>query len=431
VLALSSCDAPNESKNGQLEIVSWWTAPGEVDALEAVVGVFQRQYPNQTVNNSLALGSTDARESLRTRILDGTPPDTFQANGGWDLMTWVRYNPLDDSENKMEAIETLADTQGWRSVIPEPVLETVSYNGSIYAVPLNVHRVNVLFFNKKLFDQNGIAVPTTLDELFAVAARFKELGITPIALGSKGAWTLSLLLFENLINARNSGEVYRAFLTDRKDPFSIEMRTALADLWKLLSFTNSDAPRLSWSDAVDMVLRDEAAMTIMGDWAKGYFLAHDKMPDVDFGQVAMPGTNDRFVFTTYTFGIPKGALNRAAAGDLIGVLGSKVGQEVFSPIKGSIPARGDIDPADATYDAMAKETIRAFRAALPDPNVLVPATAILAHPQYITAVQEALAKFAFDGNPSPVMHTMRNWTDVLCKYPRTPGCGSTVQFVAP
>ena len=46
---------------------------------------------------------------------------------------------------------------------PQQLLDMVSYNGEIYSVPSNVHRGNVLFYNKKVFTDNGLTAPTTWD----------------------------------------------------------------------------------------------------------------------------------------------------------------------------------------------------------------------------------------------------------------------------
>jgi glucose/mannose transport system substrate-binding protein len=413
-LALAGCDAPSESTIGNIDLVSWWQAPGEVQALEAVVGLFERRYPNQDISIADEItNSADARDELRSRILDGQPPDAFQANGGWDLLAWVRYDPNDEKENKMEAIEDLGIEGGW-DVIPAPVLETVTDNGHIYAVPLNVHRTNVLFYSKKLFAEANLPVPTTLDELFDVAKKFQDRGVTPIGLGAEAAWTLQLLLFENLLVARNGGRYYVEFFRDPKDPFSFEMRRAVEDLRRLLTFTNQDFPGQPWTRGIDLVLQDQAAMTIMGDWAKGYFMAKGRRPDMDFGMVPMPGTEGTFVFTTDTFAIPKGALNPGGAKDFLRLLASKDGQEVFNPIKGSIPARSDINRENPIYDGMAKMTIDHFQDALPDPHRLVPAMAILAPPNYIAAIDKALATFSFRlDNPGVILHAMKNWIDVL------------------
>jgi glucose/mannose transport system substrate-binding protein len=277
--------------------------------------------------------------------------------------------------------------------------------------------MNTLFFNQQLFADNAIAAPTNLDELFSVAATLRARGITPIALGAIEPWTLALLLFENLLVARGGGAYYHDFLVGRGDAFAPQMIAALEDLRTLLSYTNPNATQLTWSGAVELVRTGGAAMTIMGDWAKGYFLANQGTPDASFGEIPTPGTAGTFVFTTDTFGLPRGVRNRQGALDLLTVFGSREGQDTFNPIKGSIPARRDAN-TDA-YDVMAQRTIDDFRTAAANPGgtTLVPATAILAPPEFMDATEKALAQFASDGNASAVLHTMDNWYDLLRPSP--------------
>ena len=98
----------------------------------------------------------------------------------------------------------------------------------------------------------------------------------------------------------------------------------------------------------------------------------------------MPGTAGTFVFTTDTFGLPRGVRNRAGALELLGMFGSLAGQDTFNPLKGSIPARKDAR-VDA-YDIMAQRNIMDFRQVAADPTMLVPATAMLAPPEFIDAL---------------------------------------------
>ena len=59
-----------------------------------------------------------------------------------------------------------------------------------------------------------------------------------------------------------------------------------------------------------MVLNGDAAMTIMGDWGKGY--ANSKGAGAESSAPAHAGTAEKFVFTTDTFGLTKGAKTPAA-----------------------------------------------------------------------------------------------------------------------
>ncbi len=424
----AACSAPSAAPN-TIEIINWWRKGGEAPALRASIDLFHRKHPSQHVSNFSLDSSTDARGRISEQMIGGEPPDSFQANGGWDLLAWVLYNDLDDSESKMERLDGDA---GWRSAIPTPVLDTVSVQEHIYAVPLNIHRVNTLFFNKMVFAQAGFAEPSndnlkTLDDLFALSDRLRQQGVaTPIAMGTKDSWTLALLFFENLLVARTNGSYYRNFFFGTDDVLtSIEIQTAIADLWKLLSY-DSNAGTRTWDTALDLVRSGGAAMTIMGDWAKGYFLdrAKEDQVEVPFGTIATPGTEGTFVFTTDTFGLPKGARNPDGARQLLQLFASREGQDTFNPIKGSIPARKD--GGMGPYDEMARATLDVFRQVSEDRTKLVPATAILARPEYMNAVFDMLAYFAgneprpglppmpeLKGNASVVLHGLQNWSDVL------------------
>ena len=96
---------------------------------------------------------------------------------------------------------------------------------------------------------------------------------------------------------------------------------------------------LTWNQALDMVLNGEAAMTIMGDWGKGYANAAEIYDEQTFGVIPMPGTAGTFVFTTDTFGLPISARPVDDTMKLLKLFGSQPGQDIFNPIKGSISAR--------------------------------------------------------------------------------------------
>jgi glucose/mannose transport system substrate-binding protein len=156
-------------------------------------------------------------------------------------------------------------------------------------------------------------------------------------------------------------------------------------------------------------------MTIMGDWGKGYANAAG-FDEKTFGVMPTPGTAmptaKTFVFTTDTFGMPLGALHKEDTLNMLRVFGSREGQDVFNPKKGSISARRDSHIDDPAYDAMAKQTFDDFVTA----DVIVPATSIAAPHVYIDAISAALADFAKaleSANPSTVQHTMKNYEDLL------------------
>src|SRR5258708_30178182 len=123
---------------GNLELFSWWVSGGEANALSALLGVYTGHY-HVTVINSAASNSATSRQTLQTRLASGEPPDTFQANGGADLMQWVVVNGSDGA-SKLEPLDAIAASEGWQ--FPRPVTDPISHNGHLYGVPVDIHREN-------------------------------------------------------------------------------------------------------------------------------------------------------------------------------------------------------------------------------------------------------------------------------------------------
>ena len=137
---------------------------------------------------------SNAQAVLKTRMLGGDPPDSFQVHMGHELIdTWVipgYMEPLDDVYAKY----------GLNNVFPQGVLDIVSYNGHPWSVPVNIHRANVLWYNKSVFTANGIDPSTlaTFDGWQAAAEKLKAAGVTPLALGDNAAFA-SVNLFETVL----------------------------------------------------------------------------------------------------------------------------------------------------------------------------------------------------------------------------------------
>jgi glucose/mannose transport system substrate-binding protein len=431
-LAPPAC-SDGKAQTGSVEIVHWWNQGGEAEAISALLAEVSRQYPSIGVlDGSVEGGSYEARAVIASRMSEGNPPSTFQANGGWGLMDWVLYNGKDAKLTKMDPIDDVADD--WRYVVPDRVLDSVSYgppgDEHVYGVPLNIHRLNTLFYNKALFAEIEIdpADLDTLEDLFTAAAKIKQFSqdnqrpIAPIALGygDKQTWTLALVFFENLLVGREQvggepGALYKQLFEAPAtfDAFSPDVTYALEDFRRLISYANEDAADLVWDKAMNRVLKGEAAMTIMGDWAKGYADAKPEYRDA-FGFIPMPGTAKTFVFTTDTFGLPINSDPDEVANTkkVLRVFGSPGGQEIFNQHKGSISARTDVEIA---FSDDRRPTFDAFR---DEATIKIAATSILAQQTYVDAVSAALANFAENwraGTASEVQHTMNNYSDLLMK----------------
>lgn len=237
----------------------------------------------------------------------------------------------------------------------------VSKDGDIYSVPVNIHRGNVLWYNKKVFEENGVTPPATFAEFFAAADALKAKGVTPLALGDKEPWTATQL-FENVLLGTLGADGYKQLWTGELSFDDAKVKSAVETYKKMLGYINEDHSSRNWQDATQLVANGDAAMTEMGDWAKGYLVNDLKLKvNEDFGYIPAPGTDGMFMVITDTFGLPKGIDNAADVKKFLGVLGSVEGQDAFNPLKGSIPARVDADVSK--YDQYGKDTIEDFKVA--------------------------------------------------------------------
>jgi glucose/mannose transport system substrate-binding protein len=337
----AATEAPTQApvaEKQQVEVFSWWTGGGEAAGLDAMIKVFGTDYPDiEFVNSAVAGGAgTNARAVLATRLQAGDPPDSWQGHAGQELIgTYV-------AANQIEPLNSLYEEQGWLDVMPKTLIPLISDNGNIYSVPVNIHRANVLWYNPKILSDNGIAVPTTIDEWFAAMDKLQAAGVTPLALGEQ--WT-KMHLMETILLGTLGPEKYNGLWDGTTDWGSPEVKQALDNYKKALTYANSDSASLSWQDASQLVVDGNAAFNVMGDWAEGFFRELGKQPNTDYGWAPVPGTVGTFQFLSDSFVLAVGAPHRDAAIAWLKTAGSKAGQEAFNPVKGSICARTDCDPA--------------------------------------------------------------------------------------
>jgi len=288
---------------------------------------------------------------LKTRMQCGDPPDSFQVHGGAELIdTWVKPGLL-------EPITAVYKGEGWLAVMPRDLVDMISWQGEQYAVPVNVHRGNVLWYNKKLFDDNKLKPPASWEDFLKVAETLKARGVAPLALGDKNKWEAAHL-FEDILLATLGVEGYRGLWTGKTSWDGDGVRRALDTYARILAYVNTDHAAGTWDSAAQMLIDRKAAMNVMGDWAAGYFTSKGWKPAVDYGYVPAPGTIGVFVVVTDTFGLPRKVPHREEALNWLRVAGSKEGQEAFNPLKGSICARTDCDPQK--FDAYLRSSAKDF-----------------------------------------------------------------------
>jgi glucose/mannose transport system substrate-binding protein len=325
----------------KLEVFSWWTSGGESAALEALFDTYKKQFTGVEIVNATVAGGggSNARPVLQTRLAGGNAPDTWQTHPGHELIGQY-VDP-----GYCEPVTDLYKSNGWDNAFPkELVVNLMTKDRKIYAVLAGIHRGNVLWYNPKLLEKNGIKVgdQMTFVEFFAACDKLKEAGIAALGVGDSGIWA-SAQLFENtllgVLGPKNWTDLFNGAI-QWDDP---RVKAAMRLFAKMQNYINSDHAALSWDQAIQQLIEGKVAFSSMGDWADGEFLKAKLKEKEDFGWVSHPGTAGSFMIIADGFTLAKGAPHKEAAVAWLKSIGSKEAQEAFNPLKGSIPARTDVD----------------------------------------------------------------------------------------
>jgi glucose/mannose transport system substrate-binding protein len=340
---VTAAPPPAEKK---LEIFHWWTAPGEREAADAMFAAMNAAYPDVNIveNPVPGGGGTEHRVVLKARITAGIPPDTFQTLGGAELKDYVDSNVL-------EPLDDWYASTGYGDVIPKPLLNAVTINGHPYSVPLNMHLENILYYNKKLFDELGIAAPTGYADFVAACDKIQAAkpDMKCLAVGSKDNWS-DVFVLDTIMMEDGGPEYYVKFFKGEVDVANDPIfKGALEKFAALQKYSNMDNhSTLTWDQAVSEVGSGNAAMTIMGTWAIGAFTKGSNwQPGVDFGAVNYPTKPERILlFHPDTYGCTVGAPDPAECQDWLNVVASPELQIPTDVTQGGMFARTDIAPTE-------------------------------------------------------------------------------------
>ncbi len=323
----------------KFSIYDWWTAGGEKQAITAEINYFHQLYPNIVIAQNPVAGGAGANMHavIKSLIFAGLPPTTFQVHAGWEMYEYTKAKLLDPITN-------LWQSEGWTKVFPKKIEELCSYDGKFYAVPMDVHRANMLWYNISIFKKLGLKVPRTFEDLISVMKKIKTAGYIPLAVGDRYQWPAAMVFEEGLL-AVAGPKTYDEFFEGKVNYSNPSVKKALEDFRDIMeNYVNKNHASLTWDQACGLVANGKAAMTIMGDWANGYFMGLGLKANVDYGAVAVPGSQGVYNIVIDAFPVPKGLskVQKEYAYDWLKTIASVKGQAIFNKIKGSIPARIDV-----------------------------------------------------------------------------------------
>lgn len=356
----------------EVEVLHWWTSGGEAKSVGELKSMLEKS-GHTWKDFSVAGGNgVNAMTVLKSRVVSGNPPSAAQIKGP-SIQEWAE---LDVASN----LNKIAKAGKWDEKLPKMFSDHMKYNGNYVAVPVNVHRINWMWVNPAIFKKAGAKIPTTWAEFEVAAKKIKAAGFIPVAAGGQ-PWQ-EATVFETIVLGIGGEDFYKKALVDldSKALGSATMKKAFDTLKMYKSYTDKNAPGRDWNLATAMVYKGEAAMQIMGDWAKGEFKVAGKVIGKDYVAVAAPQTNNKFLYNIDSFVMfkQKDSSKAAAQEKLAELILSDEFQVIFNTRKGSVPVTKGV--SKAKFDAIAIDSMNQLAQAAKD-GALLPS---MAHQMAIT-----------------------------------------------
>lgn len=347
---LMSAPAP-AAAGPSLQVLHWWTSAGERQAANVLAARLADEgiaWQDAAIPGGAGLG---AGKVLRSRVLAGNAPDATQIIGV-SIGEWAELGLLLE-------LDSVANAGHWNKALFPTVRELVRHRGHVVAAPLGIHRINTLFYNRKLFARLNLAPPGNWAEFEQAARRLRAAGIAPLVQSSE-PWQVATL-FENLLLATGGPDYYRELFVRQSPQAAADQRLAqaLQRLRAMKGWMLHPAEEQPWTEAVKRFARGEAAMFVMGDWAKAELGEMGQSIDTDFACVPLPGTESYHLYSVDTLAMFVNDYTRQPEQEkLAKSVMSPLAQQQYSAAKGSVPVRRDANPA--AMDPCARSSWRSF-----------------------------------------------------------------------
>lgn len=297
VAATMTCTAPVMA-DGDKEQISMWFWGAEPYAQEAMNELLVKPYNESQDKYELVVEFRPTVDAdLQTALAANQGPDIVYGSGPAFVM------PLVEAE-KLEPMDEYAKEYGWADEILTPYYESGTVNGKLYSLVNGISTMGV-FYNKKVLEDNGWEVPSTIEDLEKIMDEAMEKGMYASVTGNKG-WQPVNENYASLFLTHVAGpETMYKVLTGEESWENDDVIAAVAkskEWWDKGYLAGTDYPNLNFSESLALLAEERAPFfigpSIAFQWAASYFV-DDKAENIAF--IPFPAT-EQVPDTTYTLG---------------------------------------------------------------------------------------------------------------------------------
>ncbi|MEK3732167.1 MULTISPECIES: ABC transporter substrate-binding protein [Paenibacillus] len=274
LIALTACSS--QADTGRVQIEFFQNKPEAKGTFDALVDKFNQSQSDITV---IQVNPPDAETVLKTRVVKNDIPDII-GMGATDTYSLLAQSGIFMDVTNSPLLEQVDATY-------VQMLKDVSGMEEVTGIPFSTN-ANGIMYNRQLFEEMGLTVPETWDELLAVAQKVKDEGKIPFYFTYKDDWQ-TVLPFNALASNLEGIEFY---LQRREDQvtFADRYREVAEKQLALMDYGHGDNFGKSYADGNRDFARGESVMYIQGTWAIPEIRKSN--PDIEIGFFPFPTGND-------------------------------------------------------------------------------------------------------------------------------------------
>jgi len=209
----------------------------------------------------------DVASNLSAGFARRNPPDVALQNYNLEMSRFRERGGLSDLSDMEEASRIRDDIKDLADWYPP-------YPGRTSVLPWSVAGAAVIY-NRAIFDEHGLSVPTTWSEFTALCTELQDAGVTPIYGTFADAWTLNQGMFDYTLGGMIDVRTFYEQVTEigeevgpgAEHSFSKDWQEPIARMLELLPFHQDDAPARTYNEGNTAMANGEAAMLLQGPWA--------------------------------------------------------------------------------------------------------------------------------------------------------------------
>lgn len=276
---LSACGAGG----GSSQLTLYQSKPEAIPFFSQRAGEFSQAQSRFSVQHDIAT-------NLSASFVRNSPPDLGCLNYNLEMGRFMERGALSDLSDLPVAGQIREDVAELADWYP-------TYEGRTSVLPYSVTAASVIY-NRRIFDEHGLEVPTTWDELLAVCETLQAADVIPIYATFLDAWTVAQGLFDYTVGGlvdvrefyRRMHEIGEDVGPDSEVSFQRTLLEPMQRLGELLAFVNPDAANRGYGDGNTAIAQGKGAMYFQGPWALGEIAKAGT--DVELGTFPLPMTDD-------------------------------------------------------------------------------------------------------------------------------------------